>query len=54
MDNDVAVLIVAISARALTSSARRGGYRPLVTDMFGDQDTLDAAHAHRRLPVDLA
>ena len=54
MDNDVAVLIVAISARALTSSARRGGYRPLVTDMFGDQDTLNAAHAHRRLPGDLA
>jgi uncharacterized protein len=54
MDNDVAVLIVAISARALASSARRGGYRPLVTDMFGDQDTLNAAHAHRRLPGDLA
>ncbi len=54
MDNDVAVLIVAISARALTSSARRSGYRPLVTDMFGDQDTLSAAHAHRRLPGDLA
>jgi uncharacterized protein len=54
MNNDLAVLIVAISARALTSSARRGGYRPLVTDMFGDQDTLNAAHAHRRLPGDLA
>jgi predicted ATP-grasp superfamily ATP-dependent carboligase len=54
MDNDVAVLIVAISGRALASSARRGGYRPLVTDMFGDQDTLSAAHAHVRLPGDLA
>jgi uncharacterized protein len=54
MDNDAAVLIVAISARALTSSARRGGYRPLVTDMFGDQDTLNVAHAYRRLPGDLA
>jgi predicted ATP-grasp superfamily ATP-dependent carboligase len=54
MDNDVAVLIVAISGRALASSARRGGYRPLVTDMFGDLDTLTAAHAHVRLPGDLA
>jgi uncharacterized protein len=54
MANDAAILIVAISARALASSARRGGYRPLVSDMFGDQDTLNAAHAHRRLLGDLA
>jgi uncharacterized protein len=54
MDNDVAVLVVAISARALAVSARRGAYRPLVSDMFGDQDTLNAAHAHRRLPGNLA
>jgi uncharacterized protein len=54
MDNDAAVLIVAISGRALASSARRSGYRPLVADMFGDQDTLNAAHGHARLAGDLA
>src|SRR5262249_6012710 len=41
-----AVLIAAISGRALALSARRGGYLPLVADFFGDQDTLAAAHAH--------
>jgi uncharacterized protein len=43
------VLIAAISGRALAASARRGGYLPLVADFFGDQDTLDVAHAHARL-----
>jgi uncharacterized protein len=43
-----AVLIAAISARALAASARRGGYQPLVTDFFGDQDTLAVAHAYAR------
>lgn len=41
-----AVLIAAISGRALASSARRGGYSPLVADFFGDQDTVAAAQAH--------
>lgn len=41
-----AVLIAAISGRALAVSARRGGYRPLVADFFGDQDTLAATQAH--------
>ena len=54
MGNDAAVLIVAISGRALAASARRGGYRPLVTDMFGDEDTVKAAHAHVRLIGNLA
>jgi predicted ATP-grasp superfamily ATP-dependent carboligase len=54
MDNEVAVLIVAISGRALAASARRGGYRPLVADMFGDEDTLNASYAHVRLAGDLA
>ena len=40
-----AVLIAAISGRALAASARRGGYLPLVVDFFGDQDTVAAAHA---------
>jgi uncharacterized protein len=41
-----AVLIAAISGRALALSARRGGYLPLVADFFGDQDTVAAAQAH--------
>ena len=44
-----AVLIAAISGRALAASARRGGYLPLVADFFGDQDTLEVAHVHARL-----
>lgn len=54
MDSEAAVLIVAISGRALAASARRGGYLPLVADMFGDEDTLKAAHAYARLIGDLA
>lgn len=45
MDNE-AVLIAALSGRALAMSARRGGYQPLVADFFGDQDTVAAALAH--------
>jgi uncharacterized protein len=41
-----AVLIAAVSGRALAQSARRGGYLPLVADFFGDQDTVAAAEAH--------
>jgi predicted ATP-grasp superfamily ATP-dependent carboligase len=40
------VLVAAISGRALACSARRSGYRPLVADFFGDQDTAAAAEAH--------
>jgi len=44
------VLIAAVSGRALAASARRAGYVPLVTDFFGDQDTLDIADGrHVRL-----
>src|SRR5262249_62260060 len=43
------VLIAAVSGRALAASARRAGYAPLVTDFFGDQDTIAAAHAHVRI-----
>jgi uncharacterized protein len=49
-----AVLIAAISGRALASSARRGGYLPLVADFFGDQDTVAAAHAHVPLGASFA
>lgn len=45
------VLIAAFSARALAASARRAGYRPLVVDCFGDEDTLAAAEAARCLPA---
>jgi predicted ATP-grasp superfamily ATP-dependent carboligase len=43
------VLIAAASGRALATSARRGGYVPLVVDGFGDQDTIGAAAAHIRV-----
>jgi predicted ATP-grasp superfamily ATP-dependent carboligase len=49
MDRQAHVLIAAASGRALAASARRGGYRPLVADFFGDQDTLTATDAHYRL-----
>jgi len=54
MGNERAVLIVALSGRALAASARRGGYVPLVADMFGDRDLLHAAHKHVRLAGGLA
>ncbi|MBO0755617.1 MAG: ATP-grasp domain-containing protein [Bradyrhizobiaceae bacterium] len=54
MPDGTAVLIAALSGRALAASAHRAGYRPLVTDFFGDQDTLQVAHAHVRLVGDLA
>ncbi len=41
-----AVLIAAVSGRALAVSARRGGYLPLVADFFGDQDTVAAAQGN--------
>src|SRR5262245_47661774 len=50
MTSPATVLIVAPSGRALATSARRGGFVPLIADFFGDQDTLAQAHAHRRLP----
>jgi predicted ATP-grasp superfamily ATP-dependent carboligase len=49
MGRQAHVLIAAPSGRALAASARRGGYRPLVVDYFGDQDTLAVAEAHHRL-----
>jgi uncharacterized protein len=54
MGDEAAVLIVALSGRALAASARRGGYLPLVADMFGDVDTLNTAHRHVRLSGGLA
>lgn len=54
MSNQLAVLIAAISGRALAQSAQRGGYQPLVVDLFGDQDTLQVARGHIRLTGKLA
>jgi predicted ATP-grasp superfamily ATP-dependent carboligase len=48
MHRGAVVLIAAVSGRALATSARRGGYVPLVADAFGDQDTLEAAAGHVR------
>jgi predicted ATP-grasp superfamily ATP-dependent carboligase len=42
-------LIVAVSGRALAQSAARGGYRPVVLDLFADRDTRAAAVACRRV-----
>ena len=38
-----AVLIAALSGRALASAARRAGYLPFVVDAFGDSDTQEIA-----------
>ncbi len=46
------ILLIAQSARMLAVSARRGGWRPLVLDRFGDLDTRKVAHAWRKVPVD--
>lgn len=49
-----AVLVAAISARALAQSARRSGWRPLCADFFADHDTVAAAEACERLHGDFA
>ena len=51
---DDAILIAAISGRALAASARRGGYIPRVADFFGDQDTTEATQANIRFTGALA
>ena len=38
------VIVAATSARMLAESARRGGFRPIALDIFGDVDTRRAAH----------
>jgi len=49
MPEQAAVLIAAVSGRALAASARRAGFVPLVADCFADDDTLALAHTHVRL-----
>lgn len=48
-----ALLIVAISGRALAAAARRAGYRPLVADLFCDTDTAALADRAVRIPGSL-
>jgi len=45
------LLIVAVSGRALAQSAGRGGYRPVVLDLFADRDTRAASSACRTITV---
>ena len=43
------VLIAGFSGRVLAASARRAGYRPLVVDAFGDDDTREIAQGNVRV-----
>jgi predicted ATP-grasp superfamily ATP-dependent carboligase len=52
MPEQAAVLIAAVSGRALAASARRAGFVPLVADCFGDDDTLALGHAHASVRLD--
>jgi predicted ATP-grasp superfamily ATP-dependent carboligase len=47
------VLLVGLSARALSQSARAAGYAPLAADLFRDLDTREAAEACVRIESDL-
>lgn len=46
-DHVPSVLIAGLSGRALAELARKAGYRALVADLFGDEDTRRYAHAVR-------
>ena len=43
------ILIIAQSARMLANAAKQAGYRPLVIDLFGDQDTTAIAEQFWRV-----
>jgi predicted ATP-grasp superfamily ATP-dependent carboligase len=51
MPDPIRPLIVAVSGRALAQSAARGGYRPVVLDLFADRDTRAAAADWRRVCI---
>lgn len=53
-DKQEAVLIAAVSGRALAQAARRAGFAPLVVDFFADQDMRTAARRWHRLEGPLA
>jgi len=48
--NRGALLIAAVSGRALARAAVDAGYVPLVADFFADADTQSLAHACRKMP----
>lgn len=48
--NRGALLIAAVSGRALARAAADAGYVPLVADFFADADTQEMAHACRKMP----
>ncbi|MDH3472408.1 MAG: ATP-grasp domain-containing protein [Rhodospirillales bacterium] len=52
--NPPGVLVAALSGRALAAAARRAGYRPLVADLFQDQDTRRLAARSARVAGGLA
>ncbi len=43
------IAVVAVSGRALAAAAQRAGLRPIVFDLFGDEDTLALAQRFVRL-----
>jgi predicted ATP-grasp superfamily ATP-dependent carboligase len=47
------ILIAALSGRALAEAAVESGYRPLVADLFGDEDTREMAQAVKVVDGDL-
>jgi predicted ATP-grasp superfamily ATP-dependent carboligase len=47
------ILVTALSARALSSAARRAGYTPLAADLFNDDDLGESAAASVRIDGDL-
>jgi predicted ATP-grasp superfamily ATP-dependent carboligase len=49
-----AILVVAYSARALSSSAARAGFAPLAIDVFGDDDTRETSLSCVKLDGGLA
>jgi uncharacterized protein len=50
MDFPEYVLIIASSGRMLAQAAKHAGMKPLVIDLFADQDTQDYAEAFRQIP----
>jgi uncharacterized protein len=52
-DHRRGVLIAALSGRGLAELARKAGYRPLVSDLFGDMDTRRYVEAVRVVRGDL-
>src|SRR5690348_5409304 len=49
MIDSPAILVVAFSARALSSSAARAGFAPLAIDVFGDDDMRETCLASVKL-----